>query len=163
MSTFEDIPIRSNDDVVEAGWFNALRAAGVTLQGSSGSGNIVRNTSIVGLVTVDVDESLDTPQFIEFEYAYSRDHDDDDTDVLRERGIIRVPYESPFTTIGEIERTVTQSQNSLGFSTGVTFSITSNLVSSVRTIGLDVQVSDSGAVAPTVQGKVFAIVKKVII
>lgn len=160
--SFSGIPIRTNDSDIEAGWFNAVRTAGLALEGEVGSDEIRRNTAIVGLVTIDVDESIEDPAFIEFEYAYTRDHDDDDTDVLRERGVIRVPYESPFTTISEREFTATQSDTSLGFTKGITFSVTSNLVSTVRTLGLDVQVSDTGAVSVK-QGDIVARARKIFV
>lgn len=163
MADFDSVPIRVNGTDIEAGWFNALRSAGLDQQGSSGSGTIVRNTPLVDLATVVVDESAELPSFIEVEYAYNRDHADDDTDVLRQRGIIRVPYESPYTTIGEHEFTATQSDTSLGFTKGVTFSITANLAGSLRTIGVTVTISDSGAVAPTVQGNITAFIRKVFI
>jgi hypothetical protein len=160
--SFSGIPIRTNDSDIEAGWFNALRTAGLGLEGETGTGELRRNTSVVDLVTIDVDESIENPAFIEFEYAYVRDHDNDNTDVLRERGVIRVPYENPFTTISEREFTETQSLQSLGGAKGVTFSVTSNLVSTVRTIGLDVQVSDSGAISVK-QGDIFARARKIFV
>ena len=150
--SFSDIPIRVNATDIEAGWFNALRSAGVEQTGEFGSADIISGTSTTVVASVTVDSAIETISYIKAFYSYQRDTG---SGIVNREGVFTISVDS--VAIRSEEFQVDQGG---AIEDTIAFSVTTQTISgTAKSIRLRAVYSGIGPAG--VQGQVKVFMRKV--